>query len=416
MPKIIKIEGVGNVAFPDNMDDTAISHAIETDILSQPGVAKNVPGTVANVAMKRGQQRDAKARSQSTVPSTDGPGPVRRFLQGAGVPTSVPEMQALGDSLDPVTQLRRGNASGKASSAATHIAVLAGPVGLVAKSMLHTIGQGMGDQAGQALDAAQQHDVGGYVRHSLGAAVPLVGPQAAEGNLAGAAGTTAALLAPSALGKASDALATRRSTVPIRTTVEAPAPGPVRRTVGNVLEKYTPGFMNEPFRPLWEGGGTRTKTTRVPLSSITDAAGGVAPVQPIRPRPVPEFDPRGPRGQFAPVKSIPLVGDPPPTPAPKPPRASTVPSPTSSSSPSMPIDGFGPSSVPPPEPSLISSPSPSSADSLVGQPVRFSRGNSRAHGTVASVRGDVARVKNASGMSVRVPVSQLTILLKQNNP
>lgn len=501
MPKIVKIEGVGNVAFPDTMDDAAISHAIETDILSQPGVAKNVPGTVANTAMQRRDQRQA----QSTVPPPEGPGPVRRFLRGAGVPTSVPELRD--------TLLSLAGPGGEAIGAAT-----GHPVANPVVSLLSTIGSGMGDQAGQAIDAAQHRDIGGYVRHSLGAAVPLIGPQMAEGNIAGGLGTATALLAPSIAGEAADTLAARRSTVPIRTTVEAPAPGPIRQTIGRFAEKTLPGAVSDVLKPLWRGGGTRTKTTRVPLSSITDAAGGVAPVQPIRPRSVPEFDPTNPivfrgstadtslspppvnmdfaygdapeqpltygsriqprtigpgfdprssGGRFAPTKSIPLVGDRSSPSLSRPSRPSSVPtSPAPTAASNVPISGFGPSvspervfrttadgstsevpqshwleeqrmriakdaegagrmtpmtssTVPSSSPSPTStpapSPSPSSTDGLVGQSVRFSRGNSRAHGTVVSVRGDTARIRNASGMSVRVPVSQLTILQKASS-
>lgn len=465
MPKIIKIEGFGNVAFPDTMDDAAISHAIETDILARPGVAKNVPGTVANTAAARIAARSA----QSSVPQPDGPGPVRRFLQGAGVPTSVPEMQSMEESIDPAVQLTRGNPL-----------ALAGPVGLAAGSMVHTIGAGIGDQTGQALDAAQQRDAGGYLRHFFGAAVPLIGPQLAEGNVAGAMGTATALLAPMGLGK----LARLRSAVPLPPELpeiwnggepsgsmpvhgESVTSSPTRISrVGEYAAREVASKL--PVVGTHVGdlikGSIATRRTSVPVVGEMDlskpAAYGNAPTQPlIQPKTIgPEYDPRTPSGQYISRKSIPLVGD----------RQSTVP-----------IDGFGPTSSPEataatpprifrttngvtheiPSPQWIeehrskmineatdagrismsstvptleptapaptetaatattvppSSSFPSSApDNIVGEMVRFSRGASRSHGTVLSVKGDIARVAtNRLGASVRVPVAQLTILKK----
>lgn len=398
-------------------------------------VARDVPGTIANTALQRIHQR---ATQQSTVPSSESSGPVRRFLRGAGVPTSVPELYD--------TALQLAGPSGPIIGAAT-----GHPVPNPAVAAFNAVGSGIGDQAGQALDAVQQHDAKGFMRHSLGAAVPLVGPQLAEGNVAGAMGTTAALLAPMIAGKGMRAIAARKSTVPVQ--VEMPNPGPVRQVIGNLAGFVMPEKLHSALKPLWNGGGTRT--IRVPISDVPprvtgtgtdfplepkgiqkyfsrdaaikaeavgaespphgspvlrhpddwyrpvpEAAYGDAPIQPlIQPKTIgPEFDPRTPTGAYAPRKSVPLVGD----------RQSTVP-----------VSGFSPapgSSIPTSAASSVPS-APSAAteapSGLVGQSVRFSRGASRSHGTVLSVRGDVARVStNRLGASVRVPVSQLTILQK----
>lgn len=137
-------------------------------------------------------------------------GPFRRFLQGAGVPTSMDEVKHMADSLDPATQLQRGN-----------VAALAGPVGLAVAGAARGIGSEMGTQAGEGTADAQAGDYGGALRHGLGAAVPLVGPPAAEGNIAGAAGRLTGIVAPEAMHRMAVA--------------RAAAPAPLSESLGQIV-------------------------------------------------------------------------------------------------------------------------------------------------------------------------------------
>lgn len=442
MPKIVKIEGVGNVAFPDTMDDAAISHAIETDILMRPGVAKNVPGTVANTAAARIAARSSVPR-ESTLEQIAAP--IAHPLDTAnGFLSSINPLPALTHPIDAFNtdMATRGAALDRLKAEGSKL-ITRDPMDPQSGKDLRDMftyavpffGPAMA-HAGEQMESLDPHERA----KGFGGAIGLTsGPKIVKMATTDAAGTV------------SDVLAARRSTVPVQ--VDMPNPGPVRQTIGNLAGFVMPEKLHSALKPLWSGGGTRT--VRVPVSDapsptprvtstgtdfpmhpssvpelpadasaskavpslplrhpddwfrpVPEAEYGNAPVQPlIQPRKVgPDFDPRGPGGRFAPVKSIPLVGDPPaPTPV-RTARSTATPTPAHST---VPIDGFGPST--PPE----TSPSPfTDSNGLIGSTVRFSRGNSRAHGVVQAVRGDIARVKNAEGVSVRVPVSQLTILQK----
>lgn len=175
---------------PDGATKAQIEEFLNGAMAAQTPPSSSSLQSVADLARQRlasrGLTPEAVKAGQSAAPvETQQDGALTRFARGAGIPTSIPEMQGLADSLDPGAQAARGNPL-----------AITGPVGLAAGGLMHSIGAGMGDQAGQALDAAQQGDAKGYLKHSLGAAVPLIGPQMAEDNVAGGLGTAAALALP----------------------------------------------------------------------------------------------------------------------------------------------------------------------------------------------------------------------------
>lgn len=120
------------------------------------------------------------ARNAAKAQPPEGPGPGRRFLQGFGVPTSMEELQQAGtiyDPAHPVSSIARG---------------VAGPVVSGAWDLLHRTGAEMGDQLGQAATAPTLQDA---MKHAAGAAVPIVGPPVANGDIAGGFGRAANLAA-----------------------------------------------------------------------------------------------------------------------------------------------------------------------------------------------------------------------------
>lgn len=161
-------------------------------------------------------------------------GPVRRFLQGAGVPTSVAEMRGVAEHLDPVNAVAHGDFAG-----------LAGPVGIVARDMAVKLGSDIGTQGGEAIDAAQHGEIGNAAKHALGAAVPFVGPPAAEGNIAGALGNAAALASGPVL--------------------ERMGPGLVKAGAKTYADALAP--ENTPNRPLAESLGSQLASDRKVLSN-----------------------------------------------------------------------------------------------------------------------------------------------------
>ena len=168
---------MGLIEFPDEMDDAAIQHAIETEILSP-----------RNTIAARGAAPEQ--------PQPEQPGAVRRFFQGAGIPTSPEEAEAAGRHLSYAgvgDSLKEGDTVG----AGVH--ALTGPLGTAALDLFRTIGREGGEQGGKALAAFQAGDYENALKHALGAAVPFLGPPAAEGNIAGAAGRAASVLGPEAL-------------------------------------------------------------------------------------------------------------------------------------------------------------------------------------------------------------------------
>jgi hypothetical protein len=177
-------------------------------------VQTSAPSSVAEQARTRLASQgvtpeQVKAKTGEIPPAPDSlpDSPFVRFLRGMGVPTSRAEMEAIGRHFDPiggtVDDIKNRNYGGAASR-------LGGPAGQAAYDLLHTIGQEGGQQIGQTIDAAQEakQKLGEgdrhaavtagekYLGHGLGAAVPLVGPPAAEGDLAGAGGRLTALAAP----------------------------------------------------------------------------------------------------------------------------------------------------------------------------------------------------------------------------
>lgn len=102
------------------------------------------------------------------------PGAIRRFAQGLGIPTSMDEIKGINDRYS------------KGPTGA--ITAIAGPVPVVAYDTLHGLASESGTQAGEALDALQHKEYGNFVKHSLGASIPMIGPPMADGNYAGAAG------------------------------------------------------------------------------------------------------------------------------------------------------------------------------------------------------------------------------------
>lgn len=118
------------------------------------------------------------ARNAAKTQPPEGPGPGRRFLQGFGIPTSMEELQRAGTLYDPnhpVASVVRG---------------VAGPVVSSAWDLLHRTGAEMGDQLGQAATAPTLQDA---MKHVAGAAVPVLGPPIANGDIAGGLGRAANL-------------------------------------------------------------------------------------------------------------------------------------------------------------------------------------------------------------------------------
>jgi len=125
-------------------------------------------------------------------------GAFTRYLHGAGLPANVPEMEQTAKSFDVWSPENGFNPYALAGPA--------GPMvhGAITQGLPHML-QSMGEQAEQAHhalnpnngpDTFNQPNWGDFLKHSLGAAVPIVGPNLAEGNLAGAAGNLTSLLAP----------------------------------------------------------------------------------------------------------------------------------------------------------------------------------------------------------------------------
>jgi len=101
-------------------------------------------------------------------------GAFTRFMHGAGLPASKEDIMAIGEQLDPM----------KHPIASFPMVAQAKMLG----SIPYTIASEIGEQGGKALDALQHKEYGAYLKHSLGAAVPMLGPPLAEGNYAGAMG------------------------------------------------------------------------------------------------------------------------------------------------------------------------------------------------------------------------------------
>lgn len=206
--------------------------------------AKYGGGPAAQVAYRKDHPPATSHGDPNAAPDAQA-GPARRFLQGAGVPTSISEMQGVADHLDPVNAVLHGDFVG-----------LAGPVGLAARDMAVNLGSGIGTQGGRAIDAAQHGETGNAIKHALGAAVPFIGPPAAEGNYAGALGSAAAMAAGPAMEKMGPTLAKSG----LKTYADALAP------------------ENTPNRPLAESLGSQLasdgKVLTNPKKQLGTAFGG----------------------------------------------------------------------------------------------------------------------------------------------
>lgn len=160
MPKVVQIQGYGNVEFPDSMSDDAVNTAIHSQIMRSPEY-------VAAMKSYIGQKTDAEVASMQ--PQQPQGSAVGRFL-GASV----------GDTL-----------SG-AYNAVRH------PIDTAVNAYHAQV-----DQGKQAANSFSQGDYLSAGGHALAAALPVVGPAAAQageeigsGNVAGGLGHAAALLAP----------------------------------------------------------------------------------------------------------------------------------------------------------------------------------------------------------------------------
>lgn len=195
---------------------TAYAQALHNQQATQYGNGSgdgwsDVPNSIRPAAQSLSQQaaaRHARMVSGDDIPpgspldtSTTAAGPVHRFFQGAGIPTSGAELFA----------------------AAQHLSSPLGAPVVMAGDLLRMVGGEMGTQAGEAADAAQHGEYGQALKHALGAAVPFIGPPLAEGNVAGAAGRAAALAAPVAAGKAISAIRGTPAPAPETAPVEADA-------------------------------------------------------------------------------------------------------------------------------------------------------------------------------------------------
>ena len=138
------------------------------------------PGLTSNVALGA-EQNLARIESGQDLPGQQGS--LSRYLQGAGLPSSIEEAQALAQYYGGGPFHERmlhqimlpfqmvGGAAGMAGTkAGEHLA-----------------------QREQAVNALKQGDLGGYVKHGVASSIPVVGPTFAEGNIAGGLGELTAL-------------------------------------------------------------------------------------------------------------------------------------------------------------------------------------------------------------------------------
>jgi hypothetical protein len=117
------------------------------------------------------------ARNAGASATPEEEGPIRRFLQGAGLPTSKDEFVGLIKTL----------------------ATPGGPGPAMAGGVINMLTREAGAEAGAAQADMAQGNYGGAAKHALGAAVPFLGHPIAEGNIAGAAGRAASIAAPELL-------------------------------------------------------------------------------------------------------------------------------------------------------------------------------------------------------------------------
>jgi GGDEF domain-containing protein len=95
MPKNVTVPNVGEVEFPDSMDETAITRAIETDILPHATASPDVRGSIQARKVTPPIHRfgDAPEAATSDVSTGEAAKAIRGgVLSGLGIPTSVAEV------------------------------------------------------------------------------------------------------------------------------------------------------------------------------------------------------------------------------------------------------------------------------------------------------------------------------------
>lgn len=199
----------------------------------------------------------AIAEAELRPPAPEGSA-LRRFAGGAA------------EMLNPVTMVK-----GVVGAVVPEAFGGTGPV-----STVRTIGQQMGEQWGKAREAASKGRYSEAVGHAAAGSIPLIGPtaaaigeQAAEGDIAGAAGATSGLIAP---GLVRPAIRATRAVAPtgLRATIAerlesgaasrvaevmTPKVGANKTRLGGMAETIAPELASRPELAAWSRTGFETK-------------------------------------------------------------------------------------------------------------------------------------------------------------